>query len=78
MKKIQLAALLSSMLVAGTLLAIAAPAKAQTQGTERRDDRRDTRQDARGDKRDCKAGDEKTRPECRQDKRDTKQDARKN
>ena len=51
-------------------------AYAQTQGTERRGDRRDTRQDSRQEKAACKAGDEKSRPECRQDKRDTKQDAR--
>jgi hypothetical protein len=77
-KKIQLATLVSSILVAGTLLAVAAPASAQTQGMERRDNRRDTRQDARDTKHECKAGDEQSRPECRQDKRDTKQDARRN
>lgn len=76
MKKIQLATLLSSVLLAGTLLAVAVPASAQTQGMERRDDRRDTRQGARDTKQECRAGDEKTRPECRQEKRDTKQDAR--
>ncbi len=63
------------------------PSQAQTPGTERRQDRRgdrqdarDTRQTGRQDARDtkieCKAADEKSRPECRQDKRDTKQDAR--
>jgi len=77
-KMIRLASLVSSVLVAGTLLAAAAPASAQTQGMERRDDRRDTRQDARGKKHECKAADEKNRAECRQGKRDTKQDARKN
>ena len=43
---------------------------------DRRDDRRDTRQGSRDEKAACKAGDEKSRPECRKDKRDTKQDER--
>ena len=51
-------------------------AYAQTNGMDRRDDRRDTRDDGRAEKAACKAGDEKSRPECRQDKRDTKQDGR--
>jgi hypothetical protein len=49
---------------------------AQTGGMERRGDRRDDRQGARDEKRECKAGDEKTRPECRQDKREGKQEDR--
>ena len=49
---------------------------AQTNGGDRRDDRRDTRQGSRDEKAACKAGDEKSRPECRKDKRDTKQDER--
>lgn len=36
------------------------------------------RQGAREEKRECKAGDEESRPECRQEKRDTKQDSRGN
>jgi hypothetical protein len=49
---------------------------AQTNGMDRRGDRRDDRQGARDEKQECKAGDEKSRPECRQDKRDTKQEGR--
>jgi Ni/Co efflux regulator RcnB len=52
--------------------------QAQTNGMDRRDDRRDTREDSRDVKAACKAGDEKSRPECRQDKRDTKQEGRGN
>jgi hypothetical protein len=70
--KIQLATLFSSILVAGTLLAVAAPVNAQTETKERRDDRQDTRKEARDTKQECKAGDENTRAECRQEKRDTK------
>lgn len=51
-------------------------AYAQTQGMERRGDRRDNRDEGREEKAACKAGDEKSRPECRQDKRDTKQEGR--
>jgi hypothetical protein len=51
------------------------PARAQTQGMERRDDRRDTRQDSRAVKQACKAGDN-SRAECRQEKRDVKQTGR--
>ena len=39
-------------------------------------DRRDNREEGREEKAACKAGDEKSRPECRQDKRDTKQEGR--
>jgi ribosomal protein S17 len=49
---------------------------AQTSGTERRGERREDRQGARDEKQACKAGDEKSRPECRQDKRDEKQEGR--
>lgn len=51
-------------------------AQAQTNGAERRGERRDNRDEGREAKAACKAGDEKTRPECRQDKRDTKQEGR--
>ena len=54
------------------MLAVVAPAYAQTQGMDRRDDHRDDRDAGRAAKQDCKAGDEKSRPECRQEKRDTK------
>ena len=63
-------------LAAVVTLASVAPAYAQTQGMERRDDRRDTRDGARAAKQACKAGDEKTRAECRQEKRGVKQGAR--
>jgi hypothetical protein len=53
-------------------------ANAQTNGMERRGDRRDNRDAGRDTKAACKAGDEKSRPECRQDKRDTKQEGRGN
>ena len=49
---------------------------AQTGGMDRREDRRDNREEGREEKAACKAGDEKSRPECRQDKRDTKQEGR--
>ena len=75
-----------SLLIAVATVAIAAGGQllaAPTYATEQsgqRQDARDTRQtgrqEARQDKADCRAGDEKNRPECRQDKRDTKQDAR--
>jgi hypothetical protein len=59
-------------LAAIVMLAVVAPAYAQTQGMERRDDRRDGRAEGRAAKQACKAGDEKTRAECRQEKRTTK------
>ena len=55
------------------MLAVVAPAYAQTQGMDRRDDRRDDRAGGRAAKQACKAGDEKTRAECRQVKHTTKQ-----
>ena len=60
------------VLAAVVMLAVVAPAYAQTQGMERRDDRRDSRAGGRAAKQACKAGDEKTRAECRQVKRTTK------
>ena len=54
------------------ILAVVAPAYAQTRGMENRDDRRDDRAGGRAAKQACKAGDEKTRAECRQVKRTTK------
>ena len=60
------------MLAAVVMLAVVAPAYAQTQGMERRDDRRDDRAGGRAAKQACKAGDEKSRAECRQVKRTTK------
>jgi hypothetical protein len=57
------------------MLAVVAPAYAQTQGMERRDNRRDDRAGGRAAKQACKAGDEKTRAECRQVKRTTKHGA---
>jgi len=54
------------------MCAVAAPAYAQTQGMDRRDDHRDDRSAGRAAKQDCKAGDEKSRAECRGEKRDTK------
>ena len=59
-------------MAAVVVLAGIAPAYAQTQGMERRDDRRDNRAAGRAAKQACKAGDEKTRAECRQVKRTTK------
>ena len=58
--------------LAGAGVMVTATTYAQTTGGDRRDDRRDTRQGSREQKQDCKAGDEKSRPECRQEKRDTK------
>ena len=63
-------------LAAVAIFSNAVPASAQTQGMERRDERRNVRQGARTAKQACRAGDEKTRPECRQMKRSTKQQAR--
>ena len=60
------------VLAAIVMLAVVAPAYAQTQGMNRRDDRRDDRAGGRAAKQACKAGDEKTRAECRQVKRTTK------
>ena len=59
-------------LAAIVMLASFAPAYAQTQGMEHRDDRRDNRAGGRAAKQACKAGDEKTRAECRQVKHTTK------
>lgn len=63
-------------LVATAGVMMTATAYAQTSGMERRGDRRDNREEGREEKAACKAGDEKSRPECRQDKRDTKQEGR--
>ena len=60
------------VLAAIVMLAVVAPAYAQTQGMERRDEHRDSRAGGRAAKQACKAGDEKTRAECRQVKRTTK------
>jgi hypothetical protein len=49
-----------------------APAYAQTEGMNRRNDRRNARQSGRAAKNTCKAGDEKTRMECRHEKRAVK------
>ena len=62
----------AGLLAAIVMLALVAPAYAQTQGMERRDDRRDSRAGGRAAKQACKAGDEKSRAECRQVKRTTK------
>ena len=59
----------AASLAAAVMLLNAVPASAQTQGMQRR-------QGARAAKQACRAGDEKTRPECRQMKRSTKQQAR--
>ena len=61
-----------ALLAAIVMLALVAPAYAQTQGMERRDNRRDSRAGGRAAKQACKAGDEKSRAECRQVKRSTK------
>ena len=66
----------AASLAAAVMLLNAVPVSAQTQGMERRDQRRDVRQGSRATKQACKAGDEKSRPECRQMKRDTKQQLR--
>jgi hypothetical protein len=71
-RKLVIAAALATLL-SGNVLVVA---MAQTNGMDRRDGRRDNRQGARDEKQACKAGDEKSRPECRQDKRDEKQDNR--
>jgi hypothetical protein len=55
---------------------IATTSYSQTSGAERRGERREDRQGGRDEKQACKAGDEKSRPECRQDKRDEKQEDR--
>jgi hypothetical protein len=62
----------------GVSSVVATTSYAQTAGVERRGDRREDRQGARDEKHECKAGDEKTRPECRQDKREGKQEDRGN
>ncbi|MBP6734460.1 MAG: hypothetical protein KA142_07205 [Chromatiaceae bacterium] len=65
--------------IAAGVQMMSAPTYATEQSGQRqdaRDTRQTGRQDARQEKADCRAGDEKNRPECRQDKRDTKQDAR--
>ena len=67
-------ALLAVLTGAGVIATIDAPA--QTQGMERRDDRRNNRQNSRAVKQACKAGDQKSRPECRQQKRAVKQQGR--
>ena len=54
------------VLAAIVMLAVVAPAYAQTQGMERRDEHRDSRAGGRAAKQACKAGDEKSRAECRQ------------
>ena len=64
-----------ALAAAFTFLSVA-PAFAQTQGMERRNDRRNARQSGRAVKNACKAGDEKTRMECRHDKRTVKNNAR--
>jgi hypothetical protein len=60
------------VLAAIVMLAVVAPAYAQTQGMERRGERHDSREGGRAAKQACKAGDEKSRAECRQVKRTTK------
>lgn len=81
-RKNGLSMMMSSLFLAAGL-SLAVPGYADTLGQERRDDRQDSRdtrqdgrQDARVEKLECKAGDEKSRPECRQDKRQKKQDSR--
>jgi hypothetical protein len=68
----------ASVVATATGVMLTTTTYAQTSGTERRDDRRGNREGAREEKAACKAGDEKSRPECRQDKRDTKQEGRGN
>jgi hypothetical protein len=65
----------ASLAAVVTLLS-AVPMSAQTNGMERRDQRRDVRDASRATKQACKAGDEKSRPECRQQKRATKHQLR--
>ncbi len=67
----------AGLLIGGSTL-ITTTSYSQTSGTERRGERRDNRDEGREEKAECKAGDEKSRPECRQDKRDTKQEGRGN
>ena len=62
--------------LAGAGVMVTATTYAQTSGGNRRDDRRDNRQGSRAQKQACKAGDEKSRPECRQQKRAVKQQGR--
>ena len=64
------------VLAAVLTLAGIAPASAQTQGMDRRNQRRDNRAAARAAKQACKAGDENSRAECRQVKREVKQAGR--
>lgn len=64
--------ILAALGMLATFAVTATDAFAQTNGSERRGDRRDTRDESRDAKAACKAGDEKSRPECRKDKRDTK------
>jgi len=66
----------AAVLAAVVMLLNVVPASSQTQGMERRNERRNVRQGARAAKQACKAGDEKTRPECRQMKRSIKQHGR--
>ena len=61
------------VLAAVVMLTAIAPAFAQTQGMDRRNQRRDNRAAARAAKQACKAGDEKSRAECRQVKHEAKQ-----
>lgn len=76
MKHVQL--IFTALAVLATSSVVMTTVCAQTNGMERRGDRRDTRDEGRDAKAACKAGDEKSRPECRQDKRDTKQEGRGN
>jgi Ni/Co efflux regulator RcnB len=73
-RKLLILAALSVVATSGVMTTTTADA--QTNGMERRGDRRDNRDEGREEKAACKAGDEKSRPECRQDKRDTKQEGR--
>ncbi|HXW09692.1 MAG TPA: hypothetical protein VD737_03700 [Steroidobacteraceae bacterium] len=75
LRKTTMLAVVGALATASALVATTT-SYAQTGGMERRGDRRDDRQGARDEKRECKAGDEKTRPECRQDKREGKQEDR--
>lgn len=77
-RKRLLIAVATATIAAGVQM-MSAPTYATEQSGQRqdaRDTRQTGRQDARQEKAECRAGDEKNRPECRQDKRDTKQDAR--
>jgi len=55
------------------MLAGIAPASAQTNGMNRRNERRNVRGGARAAKQACKEGDEKTRADCPQMRRHVKQ-----